>query len=156
MAQTKSRPTSEDPATAVTFSVTVDPPGGNGLQLGSFTSCEGLGIEVVTEQREEGGQNGYVHQFATRLKFGNIKLTRPLTSDTEKVAKWFMSIATGAKRSKCRIVAMRTDGSVVAQWQLDAVIPVRWTGPSLSLESAKVATETIEIAHHGFLEVTGA
>jgi hypothetical protein len=31
------------------------------------------------------------------------------------------------------------------------VVPVRWTGPALNLDSPKVATETIEIAHHGFL-----
>jgi len=30
-------------------------------------------------------------------------------------------------------------------------VPVRWTGPSLNVESPKIATETIEIAHHGFL-----
>jgi hypothetical protein len=28
---------------------------------------------------------------------------------------------------------------------------VRWTGPSLNLDSPKAAMETIEIAHHGFL-----
>jgi hypothetical protein len=31
------------------------------------------------------------------------------------------------------------------------VVPVRWTGPSLNPDSPKVATETVEIAHHGFL-----
>ena len=29
---------------------------------------------------------------------------------------------------------------------------VRWTGPSLNPDSPKVATETLEIAHHGFLQ----
>ena len=32
------------------------------------------------------------------------------------------------------------------------VVPVRWTGPSFNPESAKVATETLEIAHHGFID----
>ena len=39
----------------------------------------------------------------------------------------------------------------VATWNLSGVVPVRWTGPSLNVDSPKVATETIEIAHHGFL-----
>ena len=34
------------------------------------------------------------------------------------------------------------------------MIPVRWTGPSLNPESPKVATETVELAHHGFLPGT--
>jgi hypothetical protein len=39
----------------------------------------------------------------------------------------------------------------VATWGLIDVVPVRWTGPSLNPDSPKVATETVEIAHHGFL-----
>jgi hypothetical protein len=30
------------------------------------------------------------------------------------------------------------------------VIPVKWSGPGLNLDSPKVAMETLEIAHHGF------
>ena len=30
---------------------------------------------------------------------------------------------------------------------------VRWSGPSLNLDSPKVATETVEIAHHGFRKI---
>ena len=41
-------------------------------------------------------------------------------------------------------------------WTLTGVIPVRWTGPSLSVDSPKVATETLELAHHGFLETRWA
>ena len=46
---------------------------------------------------------------------------------------------------------MSADGKeVVAKWSLNGVVPVRWTGPSLNLDSPKVFTETLEIAHHGF------
>ena len=36
------------------------------------------------------------------------------------------------------------------RWRLLGLVPVRWTGPSLNLDSPKVATETLELAHHGF------
>jgi phage tail-like protein len=49
------------------------------------------------------------------------------------------------------IQAMTLDGTVIASWGLLDVVPVRWTGPSLNADSPKVATETIEIAHHGFV-----
>lgn len=140
----------DDPAITVRFTVTVD-----GIELGSFNSCEGLGAEVVIEQREEGGNNAFVHQLPTRLKYPNIKLSRPLTAETEKVAAWFQSMTMGVKRKTGQIVAMRADGTVVARWGLAGVVPVRWTGPSLNPDSPKVATETIEIAHHGFTEVRG-
>ncbi len=135
-----------DPAVSVCFLVSIDD-----QSLGAFNSCEGLGCEVVIEQREEGGNNGAVWQLPTRLKYPNIKLSRPITKDTEKVAKWFSSVATGVGRKTASITALTLDGTVVARWGQMDVVPVRWTGPSLNPDSPKVATETVEIAHHGFL-----
>jgi phage tail-like protein len=134
-----------DPALSVCFAVKIDD-----NDLGTFNSCEGLGCEVVIEQREEGGNNGFVWQLPTRLKYTNVKFSRPLGADTAKVARWFASMTAGVKRRTATIQAMSGDGKVVATWELDGVVPVRWSGPSLNLDSPKVATETVEIAHHGF------
>jgi phage tail-like protein len=135
-----------EPALSVCFGVKIDDD-----DLGTFNSCEGLGCEVVIEQREEGGNNGFVWQLPSRLKYSNVKFTRPLGPDTTKVAKWFASMTGGIERKTATIKVMSGDGKTVATWSLHDVIPVRWTGPTLNLDSAKVATETVEIAHHGFL-----
>jgi phage tail-like protein len=134
------------PAVTACFAVSIDD-----RSLGTFNSCDGLGCEVVLEQREEGGNSGFVWQLPTRLKYSNIKLSRPIGKDTVKVAKWFASLATGLEAKTATIAALTSDGKVVAEWGLLGVVPVRWTGPSLNLDSPKVATETVEIAHHGFL-----
>lgn len=139
-----------DPAVSVCFSVTIDD-----HPLGAFTSCDGLGCEVVIEQREEGGNQQFVHQLPGRLKYTNVKLTRPINGDTEKVAKWFAGMAGDVKRTGAEIVAMTQEGKKVAAWALLGVIPVRWTGPQFGVDSAKVATETLELAHHGFLSPAG-
>lgn len=136
-----------DPAITVCFAVEVEI---EGHKLGAFTGCEGLGCEVQVEQREEGGNNAYVHQLPGRLKYTNVKLTRPVNKDTRKVAAWFASMAKGVERSTARIVAMTADGTPVMDWSLTGVFPVRWQGPSLNVDSPKVATETLELAHHGF------
>jgi phage tail-like protein len=133
-------------AVAVFFSVSID-----GHKLGAFLSCEGLGLEVVVEQREEGGNNGWVWQLPTRIKYTNIKLSRPVTKDTNQIAVWISSLSSGVKRSTATIEARNAERTVIAQWGLDGVIPVRWTGPQLSVDSPKLATETLELAHHGFL-----
>ena len=138
----------KDPAVSVCFSVTI----GN-QELGTFSSCEGLGVEVVLEQREEGGFNSQVWQLPTRLKYTNIKLTRPLSDQTKKIAEWFASMTTGVMRRTATITARNALNEPVAVWNLSGVVPVRWTGPSLNVDSPKVATETLEIAHHGFLPV---
>lgn len=136
-----------DTAVSVCFVVKIDD-----ASIGTFTSCDGLGAEVVMETREEGGNNAYVWQLPSRIKFSNIKLSRPLGADTAKVAAWVTSVAQGYERKTAVIQAMRADGKVVAEWSVIDVVPVRWTGPSLSSDQPKVLTETLEIAHHGFLD----
>ncbi|MER5431806.1 phage tail protein [Streptomyces sp. NPDC002588] len=143
-------PTSLDPASTVFFRLSID-----GLDLGLFNSCEGLASEVQVEQREEGGNNGFVWQLPSRVTYPTIRLTRPLTPDTGKAAAWISSIATGISRPTGQIAALRADGSVVAQWGLVEVLPVRWQGPGMDPASPGVATETLEIAHHGFTDAGG-
>ncbi|GIG59137.1 phage tail protein [Longispora fulva] len=133
-------------AVAVSFLVTVDR-----NSLGAFNSCEGLGVEVVMEQREEGGQNGWVWQLPTRIKYPNIKLTRPVTADSKKITDWFAGMSNGVKRMTAVIEARNPLGEKIASWGLHGVVPVRWTGPQLTHDSPKVAMETLELAHHGFV-----
>jgi phage tail-like protein len=133
-------------AVSVCFKVEID-----ACPLGTFISCEGIGLEVTMEQREEGGNNGFIHQLPGRIKYSNVKLTRPVNADTAKVAAWFAKMAGAPERTTARIVAMTFDSREIWHWSLKGVLPVRWQGPSMSVESAKVATETLELAHHGFL-----
>jgi phage tail-like protein len=138
--------TDVEEAVAVCFVVKVDDE-----SLGSFNSCDGLGCEFVMEQREEGGNNGMVWQLPTRLKYPNVKLTRPVTQRSAQIMKWFSDLSGGVKRRTATIEARTLEGTVIARWALVGVVPVRWTGPQLSADSPKAATETLELAHHGFL-----
>ncbi|ATE56443.1 phage tail protein [Actinosynnema pretiosum] len=135
-----------DEAVAVCFVVRIDDE-----SLGSFTSCDGLSVEFSMEQHEEGGNNGMVWQLPTRVKYSNVKLSRPVTKDSAKILKWISGMAGGIKRKTAVIEARTLEGSVITSWSLTGVVPVRWSGPQLSLDSPKVAVETLELAHHGFL-----
>ena len=134
-----------DPAVGLYFSVTID-----GVKLGSFSTCEGLSVEVQTEDREEGGENGFVHKLPVRMKYSNVKFTRPIGPDSKSIVEWFAKLATGIERTTAHITALTPDTQPLVTWDLEGVIPVKWQGPSFSAESPKVATETLEIAHHGF------
>jgi phage tail-like protein len=133
-------------AIAAAFVVRID-----GHDLGAFNSCDGLGCEVVLEQREEGGNFGHVWQLPTRIKYSNVRLSRPVTAESAKLTRWFGSLATGVRRRTATIEARTLRGDVIASWNLVDVVPVRWTGPQLSPDSQKPAMETLELAHHGFL-----
>lgn len=138
---------SGDPAVQLRFHLLLD-----NQNIGWWNSFEGLGMDTAIEQREEGGNNAYVHQLPTRLKFSNVKLSRPINEDSEKVAIWFMAIAQKVKRgSTAQIKAVDGVGKIIAQWSLNDVVPVRWTGPTFKVDAPQVATETIELAFHGFI-----
>jgi phage tail-like protein len=92
-----------------------------------------------------------VWQLPTRLKYPNVKLTRPVTQKSAQIMKWFSDLSGGVKRRTATIEARTLEGTVIARWALVGVVPVRWTGPQLSADSPKAATETLELAHHGFL-----
>ena len=137
-------------AVSVRYVVTLDRE-----SLGSFSTCEGLGCEVVMETREEGGNNDFVWQLPTRLKYSNITLTRPLGPETTKITTWLAALATGERPLTGTIEAQRADGATIATWRLNDVVPVRWKGPSFNPDQPKVLVETLEIAHHGFVAERG-
>ena len=74
-----------------------------------------------------------------------------LTNAAEVMA-WLATMSTGVTPKTANISAMSADRTVVASWGLLGVIPVKWSGPGLNLDSPKVATETLELAHHGFTD----
>jgi len=41
----------------------------------------------------------------------------------------------------------------VTSWKLKGVYPVKWKGPNLNAKGHEIATETLELAHEGFLDV---
>jgi phage tail-like protein len=146
------------PSVAVFFRVTVDKESGSlSIPLGNFSTCEGLSIEVETMKREEGGANDFVWEFPVRLKFSNVKLSRPIGPESTKIAAWFAGLAgSGWARTTARIAALTTEGKELVAWNLGGVLPVRWTGPSFSADTPKVATETIELSHQGFVMEEGS
>jgi phage tail-like protein len=139
--------TVRDPAVAYMFKVEID-----GKELGLWNSFEGLGMETTMETREEGGNNAFVHQLPGRLKFTNVKITRPVSTDSRLVADWLAGMADVVERSTAVISALGPDNKEIVSWSLDGVVPVKWTGPGFNVEQNKVATESLELAYHGFIE----
>jgi phage tail-like protein len=140
-----------DPAVALRFEVRID-----SQELGAFTSCEGLSAEYEIEEYQEGGQNRFVHQLPGRLKYPHVKLTRPVDADSSALAAWFSSLQETVQRQSAQITAYDANRAAVASWNLIGVFPVRWTGPNLSSDGSTVATETLELAHEGFLGAGGS
>jgi phage tail-like protein len=139
--------TVKDPAVAYMFKVEID-----GKKLGLWNSFEGLGMETTIETREEGGNNAFVHQLPGRLKYTNVKISRPVGRDSQLVANWLSGLTESVSRTTAVITALGPDSKDIVSWSLNGVVIVKWTGPGFNVEQPKVAVETLELAYHGFLE----
>jgi phage tail-like protein len=147
--RTRPQPDS-DPASTLWFEVKVD-----GTHVGEFSRCEGLGAEYELLEYAEGGVNDYTHRIPTRLKYGVIKLSRPLDAQSGELAAWFARHRIAPNRKQERhtgsITAYDASGASIATWQLVGVAPLRWSGPTFALDGGSVAVETLELVHDGFL-----
>ncbi len=132
--------------TSCHFKVVID----DEIPLGSFTKCEGLAVEVSVETREEGGNNTYVHKLPGRVKYPNIKLTRHVNAHSGAVPWLFDTVNEKLDRTATITALAPDDATEIAEWTLQNVLLVKWTGPSFTNDSATALTETLEIAHHGF------
>lgn len=122
-----------------------------GADLGDWSKCDGLTVEYETFPYKEGGENAFIHEIPGRAKYQHIKLTRPLNKDSKKVTDWLASMGVEVRRETAEIAALDPQGQPIASWSLDGVYPVKWSGPSLDIGNNQVATETLELAHNGFL-----
>jgi phage tail-like protein len=125
-----------------------------GREVGWFMECSGLVAEWDVFTYEEGGLNDYAHKFRGRAKYQNLVLKRGVTHE-ETLLAWFMQCKDHTERRDISVQLIGPDGKPVRTWQFLSAFPVKWTGPSLNAGSNNPATETLEIAHHGFKEGSG-
>ena len=138
--------------TTATFLFEVD-----GLTIGKFMEISGLEVEVGVESIEEGGENGFVHRLPGRMTWPNITLKRGVT-ETDNLLNWlnkssgeqFTSAGNKLTRSTAAVTLIGPKGKRLRAWEFVDAFPVKWHGPEFSAGSAGPATETLEIAHHGF------
>lgn len=138
----------EDSAQSLRFRVKLD----GGADLGDWSKCDGLSVEYEVFEYKEGGENEFVHRLPGRAKYQNLKLTRPLNKDSGRVARWIGSMKSQVQRETAEVSALDTEGQPIATWSFEGVYPVKWSGPSLDIGNNGVATESLELAHNGFLE----
>lgn len=134
----------------------------DGHEIGIFRDVKGLEFSVEMESIPEGGQNQYVHQVPTRMKWSNITFSRGLTMSNE-LFTWMEESAGEAfagnhnklHRYTGAITSIDAIGIRLRSWSLRDVVPVRWKGPSFASNGDKEPlTEELEITHNGFTSET--
>jgi len=134
-----------DPVGALRFLVKADD-----CTIGRFAHCHGLAAEYEVEEYAEGGQNAFVHKLRGRMRYPNLTLSRGITHETG-LMDWFLKTTKAGERGNISVSLLGPDGKPVRRWGFEGAFPVRWEGPVLNARSHTAATETLEIAHRGFV-----
>ncbi|HVV22854.1 MAG TPA: phage tail protein [Pseudonocardiaceae bacterium] len=147
---------------AMRFAVTLD---GDQMSLGDWSSCQGLAVTFNHETYDEGGFYEHPRLFPGRVAYGDVTLERAITNDSWRVVQgWLTDVQNNwingdATRYSGNTAVITLYGSSVSEgriakiawWTLRDVLPVSWTGPTLSARSNEVAVEKLTIRHQGFL-----
>jgi phage tail-like protein len=134
---------------AMRFEVTIDD-----MPLGGWARCEGLAVDFEYFAYREGGNNSHLPLLPDVVKYSDVVLVRALNAqDSAQVMSWLATKARKFKPGTGVITLFDAHQQPVATWSLRNVCPRKWTGPRLQADfGAGVATETLVLAHEGFLD----
>ena len=118
-----------------------------------FSECSGLDLTIQPEEFKEGGQNGSVLKFPSRVTWTNLTLKRGVTESTA-LWDWHFSFVEGrGKRRDGIIVLLDSTRTPRQAWYFRRGLPVKYSGPSLNATQSSVAIEAVEIAHEGLHQI---
>lgn len=121
-----------------------------GREIGQFAECTGLAVEYDMHEYVEGGNNIYTHRLRGHAKYPNVTLRRGVTFE-DGLMQWFFASEQPAARPTVTITMHDAFGKAVRYWALGQAQPVKWTGPDGKAGGNAAATESLEIAHIGFI-----
>ncbi len=118
--------------------------------VAGFAECSGLDATVETMEYREGGENTYVHHFATRTLHSNLTLRHGLIYLYDDLWTWHYSWVQGVGKRKDGLIVLMDDARNATKiWKFKGGIPTKWIGPALNASQSSVAFEALEIAHQG-------
>jgi phage tail-like protein len=116
---------------------------------GGFSECSGLEMSMDIEEYKEGGNNGLILHFPTRVKWANLRLKRGMAT-ADDLWLWHYGFVQGRVVRRDGVVTLQDEKQKpVKVWSFTRGLPVKWTGPSLNAAQNQVAIEELEIAHEG-------
>jgi phage tail-like protein len=130
------------------FSVTID---FAKYDLGSWAQADGLSVKWGVAEYRAGDAGNARWYFPGNTEYTTIKLTRAASEDSKSVKKWLDDTSFNWKPYTGQVVLHDSGANEIMTWELAHVMPVHWQIVGFDAMASKVATETLELAHLGFL-----
>ena len=132
-----------DPYRVFRFVVEID-----GTEAGGFQSVAGIERQTQIEPYREGGVNDYEHQLAVKTTYPALTLKRGLVDPW--MWNWHQDVIAGRiARRTVSVLLLDPAGEEAWRWVVVGAFPAKWTGAELEALTAAVATESVELVHHG-------
>ncbi len=129
------------------FDVIVD-----GIDLGAWSSCDGLKVDFGLKEIKVGGTNDYKVYLPDRVNYPHLVLKRAMTAkDSGKVMSWLRSMVDATEGGTATITLRDSHNQTVSEWTFANARPASWKGPTLNATGKEVAAEILELVHEGFL-----
>src|SRR5262245_27276889 len=120
--------------------------------LGTWAKASGLEVKWDVPEYRSGEDWNYVWTFPGITKYQTIKLERAVVAkDTKEVKKWLDETALTYKSHEITITVYDAHGEASADWTCVSAFPSKWSVVQFDAGSSKIATETLELNHSGFL-----
>jgi phage tail-like protein len=132
------------------FKVTVDAP--KVMDLGSWGTVAGLEVTIESIEYRAGDSWNQRWYSPGATKYENIKLSRTVTAATKDVKNWLSMTALKHVPGSMKIVLLDAAGEPVHDWEVRSAMPVKWSVGGFDATANKLAIETLEIVHLGFLD----
>jgi phage tail-like protein len=122
------------------------------VALGGFSECSGLEMSLKTEDYRQGGENGTVRHFPTRVEWSAITLKKGIAGTA--LWDWQYGFVEGrGKRRDGVIVLLNALHLPTNVWTFRRGLPTKYTAPQLNATQNAVAIESLEITHEGLYQV---
>ncbi|MGA8016236.1 MAG: phage tail protein [Candidatus Dormiibacterota bacterium] len=129
------------------------------LSLGDWTKCEGLEVsfDVCKYQYSDAEKKSFNFTYYApgRTSYTHITLRRGLSQKGSKqVLDYLKKVQQTPPKSGASgsITLHDAWNNQVMQWDLNGVMPIKWSGPKLDANGKDVAVEELVLCHQGFLD----
>src|SRR5258708_31708412 len=111
------------------------------VALGGFSECSGLEMSLKTEDYREGGANGAVQHFPSRVEWGAITLNKGMGSATA-LWDWHYGFVEGRGKRRDGVIVLMTDLHLPNNiWYFSRRLPTQYTGHKLNAARTGVEVE---------------
>lgn len=119
--------------------------------LGSWSKVGGLGVTWDSVEYRCGDSN-QVWTMPGIAKYDKITLSRATCPDSQMVQDWLAETSRKPKVFSGALQLLAWTGTPLCTWTLKRFVPIAWKIIELDPKAATVVTETLTLAHTGFLD----